>query len=62
MSINLDIYIKVNPFKPNGISHCYQLDQSISFLRVFGLYFSFLFKFCKRTVEPDQESSSTSIF
>ena len=28
------------PFKPNGISH-YQLDQSISVLRVVGWYFSF---------------------
>ena len=24
-----------NPFKPNGISHCYLLDQSISVLRVY---------------------------
>ena len=31
-----------NSFKPNGISHCYQLDQSISVLRVVGWYFSFL--------------------
>ena len=35
----------LNPFKPNGISHCYQLDQSISILRVVGWYFTFLFKF-----------------
>ena len=27
----------INPFKPNGISHSYQLDQSISVLRMFGL-------------------------
>ena len=35
----------INPFKPNGISHYYQSDQSISILRVVGLYFSFLLKF-----------------
>ena len=27
--------------KPNGISHCYQLEQSISVLRDVGWYFSF---------------------
>ena len=31
----------INPFMPGGISHCYQLDQSISVLRVVGWYFSF---------------------
>ena len=35
----------VNPYKPNGISKSYQLDQTISVLRVVGLYFTFLFKF-----------------
>ena len=35
----------LNPFKPKGISHYYQLDQSISVLRVVRLYFSFLSKF-----------------
>ena len=34
-----------NQFKPNGISHSYQLDESISVLRVVEWYFSFLFKF-----------------
>ena len=34
-----------NSFKPNDISPSYQLDQSISDLRVVGLYLSFLFKF-----------------
>ena len=34
-----------NPFKPNGISHCYQLEQSIFVLRDVRWYFSFLFKF-----------------
>ena len=45
-----------NPFKPNRISHCSQLDQSISVLRVVGWYFSFFFSnfkrnFCKQTSE-----------
>ena len=35
----------LNPFKPNGISHCYELEQSISVLREVGWYSSFLFKF-----------------
>ena len=26
----------INPYKPNGISHSYQLDESISNLRVVG--------------------------
>ena len=34
-----------NPFKPNGISHFYQLNQSISVLRDVRLYFSFILKF-----------------
>ena len=36
-----------HPFEPNGISHPYQLDQSISVFRVVGRYliFWFLFKF-----------------
>ena len=32
---------KINPFMPNGTSHPYQLDQSISILRIVGCYFSF---------------------
>ena len=44
-----------NPFKPNGISHSYQLDQSISVLRVVGgifqLYSNFSRTFCKQKVE-----------
>ena len=35
----------INPFNANGISHCHQLEQSISALRDVGWYFSFLFKF-----------------
>ena len=34
--------VKVNPFKPNGISQSYQLDQSISILRVVWWYFTIL--------------------
>ena len=37
--------ILLNPFKPNGISHYYQLDQSISILRLVGWYFRILYKF-----------------
>ena len=33
---------------PNGIPHSFQLDQSISYFRVFGWYFPFLFKFQKK--------------
>ena len=36
----------LNLFKPNGISHSYQLDQLISVLKVVGWYaFFILFKF-----------------
>ena len=31
--------VNLNPFKPNGISHSYKLDQSISVLRVFWVVF-----------------------
>ena len=34
-----------NPFKPNGASHHYHLDEQISKFRGAGCYFSFLFKF-----------------
>ena len=36
-----------NPFKPNAISHCYQLDQSISVLRIVCWYFTFYSNFNK---------------
>ena len=36
--------LDMNTFKLNGIFQFYQLDQSISVLRVVGWYFSFLFK------------------
>ena len=43
-------------FMPNGISHCYQLDQSISALRAVGWYFFYFYpnfkrNFCRQTVE-----------
>ena len=50
-SINSHFY----PFKPNGISNSYQLDQSISVLRILGGIFHFYSNFnlslCKQTVE-----------
>ena len=38
-------FYKVDPFMPNGISLCYQLEQSFSVLRAARWYFSFSFKF-----------------
>ena len=38
--------IIINPFKLDGISHVYQLDQSIYVFRVVGI--SFLFNFLKK--------------
>ena len=32
----------INPFKPNGISHWYQLDQSIPVFRILKWYFVFI--------------------
>ena len=48
--------MKCNPFKPDGLSHCYQLDRSISALSVVRWYFTSLFIFqlnilYKQTVE-----------
>ena len=55
MKTDLTSVCVFNPFKPIGISHDYQLDRSISILRVVGWYFLFLFKFvrafCKQSVE-----------
>ena len=34
-----DEQMQIYPFKPNGISHSYLLDQFISVLRVVRLYF-----------------------
>ena len=49
-------YMFFNPFKPNGTSHCYQLDKSISVLRdvgsgIFKFWSNFNRLFCKQTVE-----------
>ena len=57
--------LKFNPFKPNRISQSYQLDQSISVLRVVGSYFSFVFKFWLKILEansgnPDQTPRSAA--
>ena len=45
----------LNPFKPNGVSHCYQLEQSIFVSIDVGWYFSvysnFNRTFCKQTEE-----------
>ena len=35
----------VNTFKPNELSHLYQMDRSISVVRVVGWHFSFLLEF-----------------
>ena len=53
---NLTVKVEnINPFKPNGISHRYQLDQSISALSNIGWYFQFYsnfnITFCKQTVD-----------
>ena len=46
---------KLNPFKPNGVSHCYQLEQYIFVSIDVGWYFLFYSNFnrtfCKQTVE-----------
>ena len=38
LCVTINLY-SPNPFKPNGISYCYQLDQSISVLRVIVMVF-----------------------
>ena len=47
--------IPFDPFKPHGTSQCYQLDQSISILRVVGGIFHFRLNFkrtyCNKPVE-----------
>ena len=49
-----------NPFMPNGISHRYQLEQSISVLRDVRWYFSFcrLCKLCSKQWRSDQTQHS----
>ena len=50
----------INQFMPNEISHCYQLDQSISVLNcpfplgsIFHFYSIFSIIFCEQTVASD---------
>ena len=48
-----------NPFMPNGISHRYQLEQSITVLRDVRWYFSFYSSFNRKIMQansgdPDQ--------
>ena len=53
----------VNPFKPNGNSHSYQLNPSISVLWVvfFNFYSKYNRAFFNQTMKkPDQTSSSAS--
>ena len=54
-NLNHKITSNQSHFNPNGISHSYQLDQSISVLRVvsgiFQLYSNFSRTFCKQKVE-----------
>ena len=56
---------KLNPFKLNGVSHCYQLEQSIFVSINVGLYFSFYLNFnrtfCKQTVERDPDQTPRSV-
>ena len=53
--IDNSIRILFNLFMPNGISHRYRLEQSISVLRVAGWYFHLYSNFnrtpCKQSVE-----------
>ena len=43
------LFEDINPFMQNGISHCYELDESISNFRVVGWYFSFFIQILKIT-------------
>ena len=42
-----------NPFKPNWISHRYQLEMSISVLKDVGWYFSFLSTFLQNILQAN---------
>ena len=54
-----------NPFMPNGISHRYQLEQSISVLRGVRWYFSFFSSFnrklCKQTFHQTPHSVASNL-
>ena len=43
ISVKLIYLVELNTFKPNGISHSYQIDWPIFILRVVAWYFSFFF-------------------
>ena len=54
-----------NPFKPNGISHLYQMEHFISVLKDIWWYFSSLFKFQYNILQansgdPDQTPRSVA--
>ena len=55
-----------NPLMPNGISHRYQLEQSISVLRDVRWYFSFYSSFNRKKImqanskDPDQPPHSVA--
>ena len=42
------IYERIYPFMPDAFSHSYQLNESISNLRVVGWYFSFFIRILKK--------------
>ena len=56
----------LNPFKPNGVSHCYQLEQSIFVSIDVGWYFSFYSNFNRTIIlqansgDPDQTPRSVA--
>ena len=52
----------IDPLKPNGISNSYQLDQSISVLRIIGLYSNFRITICKQTVETQNAASGLGLY
>ena len=53
----------INPFMPNGISHHYQFEQSISVLRDVRWYFFYFFQilienYARNSGDPDQTTRS----
>ena len=49
-------------FKHNGFSQSYKLDQSISVLRVVGLYLSFFIYFLEHSVSKQWRPSGSALF
>ena len=45
VTLTMNSYCAINPFKSNVIFHCYQWDQSICILSVWGSIFSFYYIF-----------------